>query len=87
MACLHSNLAARRCNSAAKEATKMLRKRWEQRWRHALSTRKDMFSAHSSNLQCRSADHECAFLGLWESNLTPQVCASSRQILSSHEMQ
>ena len=29
------------------QATKMLRKRWEQRWRHALSTRNDMFSAHS----------------------------------------
>ena len=27
--------------------SKMLRKRWEQRWRQALSTRKDMFSAHS----------------------------------------
>ena len=27
--------------------SRMLRKRWEQRWRQALSTRKDMFSAHS----------------------------------------
>merc|ERR1711939_263227 len=29
--------------------SRMLRKRWEQRWRQALSTRKDMFSAHSSH--------------------------------------
>mmetsp|Transcript_5778 Transcript_5778/g.13655 ORF Transcript_5778/g.13655 Transcript_5778/m.13655 type:complete len:344 (+) Transcript_5778:206-1237(+) len=29
--------------------SRTLRKRWEQRWRQALSTRKDMFSAHSSH--------------------------------------
>ena len=38
----HSSLTCWKC-----QGTKMLRKRWEQRWRQALSTRKDMFSAHS----------------------------------------